>query len=316
MSIVSKFIGSIGSSSIRPPSDGKSYSLSELCLMEDGDLGKLYRAWVNREIPGSLRRTIFKYSLAAGGLISVGSIIMSTIFDPGPSFIADFIAGILGFCFLAPFNIIICFIIISMFVEINIEDKIESLLSKVLLSQVTKSFNLNILQSLNIFQESLKTCGGEQSSLNEFIEDLSHVLKSNRIINKYSNEELGRLLKIILPIMKFEHDGGILNDETFATLDSDLDLTGRMRAFHDDITIRVYNELENEDLEMEQKKKDKQKSLASNIARDLNDAMSENDNHKDVLKNSVEMERIIDANARLEEKKEELNMSLAGQQSN
>lgn len=304
MSIVSKFIGSIGSSSIRPPSDGKSYSLSELCLMEDDDLGRLYRAWVDGKNPvsGNLLKSL---SLAAGGLISVGTMIISTIFDPGPSFIADFIAGFLVFCLLTPLFIVMCFLILSIPVDVYAEVKTKSLLDK-----VTRTSNLYE------FKNGLKTCEGKQSRLNVFIEDLSHVLKSNRIINKYSDEELGRLLKIILPIMKFEHDGGTLNDETFAILDSDLDLTGRMRAFHDDIAVRAYNEVENEDLEMEQKKKDKQKSLASNIARDLNDAMSENDNHKDVLKNSVEMERIIDANAQLEEKKEELAMSLAGQQSN
>ena len=304
MSIVSKFISSIGSPGIRPPSDGKSYSLSELCLMEDGDLGRLYRAWVDGKSPvsGNLLKGL---SLAAGGLISVGSMIISTIFDPGPSFIADFIAGFLVFCLLTPLLTVMCFLILSMFVDIHAEVKIKSLFDK-----VTRTSNLYE------FKNGLKTCGGEQSRLNVFIEDLSHVLKSNRIINKYSDDELGRLLKIVLPVMKLEHDGGTLNDGTFTVLDSDLDLSGRMRAFQDDIATRVCNELEDEDLGIEQKKEDRQKSLASNIVRDLNEVTSENDNRKDVLKNSVEMERIIDANARLEEKKEELTSRLAGQQSN
>lgn len=96
-----------------------------------------------------------------------------------------------------------------------------------------------------------------------------HVSGESCTIDDYSDEELGRLLKILLPVMKLDHDGGILNSKTFKALDEELDLSGRMERFNEEAIPMALDRIKEKQAKKEKEASDRSFKIAESLADDV-----------------------------------------------
>lgn len=141
--------------------------------------------------------------------------------------------------------------------------------------------------------------------------DHEHVSGESCTIDDYSDEELGRLLKILLPVMKLDHDGGILNSKTFKTLDEELDLSGRMERFDEEVIPMALDRIK-----VKQAKKEKEASDRSfKIAESLADDVMQVDHSNTVMDGQDnDSNRMTDMKRRLKEHMAGMNAGLSVQE--
>ena len=96
-----------------------------------------------------------------------------------------------------------------------------------------------------------------------------HVSGESCTIDDYSDEELGRLLKILLPVMKLDHDGGILNSKTFKALDEEIDLSGRMELFNEEAIPMALDRIKEKQAKKEKEASDRSFKIAESLADDV-----------------------------------------------
>lgn len=140
----------------------------------------------------------------------------------------------------------------------------------------------------------------------------------------YPDEDLGRLLKIIFPIMKLYHDGGSLNDESFKVLDDELHLSERIDSFYKEIPD-IRNRIEEEKIRKEREKKakenhekyEKKRKVVEdsvNIANSMLTQLNTDHDRNKALEEHPEFKKIKDLNKKLDEQKTRLDVSLAAHQ--
>ena len=327
MSIIKKLLSRF---KVKKVHNGKPYSFEELMGMGDDELGSLYKKC------GELYYKTKSLDDDKGFIITSSMEVISVAAIIGGGFIVNNIISDLGTkvaCFLflifsGPFLGLLIGISLSALYEhiINIKNGANAFNDvkrpnialdniSTLLKESTKDKNHNILAFLNKAEKAIWMDGHNSS------QECSVFCP----VFNYPDKDLGRLVKILLPIMKLEHDGGSLNDESFKVLDDKLHLSSEINAFNKKIPD-IRNKIEEEKIRSEKEKKAKEEyeekekekkniknsiSIASSLVNNLPD---DDHNMDKILEEHPEFRRIKDLNKKLSKQKTRLDVSLAAHQ--
>lgn len=321
MSVFKKLFGKF---KVKKVHDGKPYSFEELMSMGDDELGALYRKYgelktksLNDDEEFIITSSIGVIPIAA--IIGGGFIVNNLISD-----LSTQVACILFLMFSGPFLGALIGILLSALYEhiINIKNGVNVFKDvkrpyitlnniNTLLKESTKDKNHNILAFLDKAEKAVWMD--------------RHNSSQECPVFDYSDKDLGRLVKIMLPIMKFNHDRGSLNDESFKVLDDKLHLSSEIDAFNKKIPD-IRNKIEEEKIRSEKEKKAKEEyeekekekkdiknsiSIASSLVNNLPD---DDHNMDKILDGHPEFRKIKDLKNKIDEQKTRLDVSLAAHQ--
>lgn len=316
--------------------DGKPYSFEELMNMSDVELGALYRNngegdKENAAISEESRSEINDFA----DCIILSPIIMVAI--------VSYFGGAYGFSYLIPK--IWSFTIggfLSMFFGtlLFILTPIPELLYDRIVHKAAIKAGANAFKNVKKPSMKLKDIQSlvddpmqfEISTVSKFIYKVKRALWMGKekwmnepcCLYDYPDEDLGRLLKIIFPIMKLYHDGGSLNDESFKVLDDELHLSERIDSFYKEIPD-IRNRIEEEKIRKEREKRakenhekyEKKRKVVEdsvNIANSMLTQLNTDHDRNMVLEEHPEFKKIKDLNKKLDEQKTRLDVSLAAHQ--
>lgn len=311
MSIISKVL-KIMKSGKHSVHDGTPYSLEELCSMDNEELGRLYKnhgtppyvphKTKNRiNIVGVFIALLMLVSLIAVGFIMNGGVGSIFLFS-----VAGAIIGLLASDF---------YMTVSMaraggdvFDEVtNWNVKLWNLRNRLVIGNKNSS---NFKTFLNDIDEVIWP---------DHLYDQAHIEKIDRCwdecpINDYSDENLGRLLKILLPIMKFNHDGGTLDDESFKALDDKLKLSERLEDYKNQvIPMMIDDKKRKTEAEKElnaKKRSDKAMSLVKDVLNQVPDDYDDDSKRDEILERSASMHRLEDLMDDVELQREKLEYTI------
>lgn len=314
--------------------DGKPYSVKELMGMSDDELGRLYRD----NGPGQpVRKHKIEYRSSIINCISevVGGIMTLPIpiglcFVPKSMLSSTFVAYLtLVLITLGPTLLDCSGSISSWYEEIAVRRAGFKAFEDVAESGIG-------LPNLN---DVIDYRGDVDSRLSVFLHEVNkaiwfgkaHDSESECPIYDYaSDEELGHLVKIVLPVMKLYHDDA-LNNGSFEILDDRLSLFNGIRKFNDDVLPSMIDKMKKDKTDLAEEeiseKTKKQEQLLEKkrklnkdsigIIESLLDSLNKkNHKEKEILQKSTEFRKIKDLNKRLNEQKTKLDTSLTGQVQN
>lgn len=297
MSIISKVL-KIMKSGKHSVHDGTPYSLEELCSMDNEELGRLYKNHGTPPyVPHKIRNRINIVSAFIFLLTMVILIMINSIMNGGINLLLLGTSGIIGLLASSFYR--------TIFMERAGKDVFDGVTNK----------------NVKLWNLCDKLVIGNKNSFNfkTFLNNLDKVIWPDHLydkvymmigsyfddyrcwekcpINDYSDENLGRLLKILLPIMKFNHDGGTLDDESFKVLDDKLKLSERLEDYKNQvIPMMIDDKKRKTEAEKElnaKKRSDKAMSLVKDV---LNQVPDDYDDSKrnEILERSVSMHRLED----------------------
>ena len=311
--------------------DGKPYSVKELMSMSNDELGRLYR-------DNGLGQPVGKHKIEC------------------MSFIIKCISVAVGFIIALPIPIVLLFVPESMLPPVFTACLVLALM---ILGSTFMAYPNSIsswyekmasIRSGSKAFEDVAESGvglpnlndtidykGNTDGLSSFLHKVdkaiwfgkSHDSESGCPIYDYaSDEEFGRMVKIILPVMKLYHDDA-LNDGSFEILDEKLSLSDRIKEFNKDVLPAMISKMKKDKTDLAEKeiseKTKKQEQLAEKkrkldkysigITESLLDNINKK-NEKEVLRKSTEFRKIKDLNNRLNEQKTKLDTSLTSQAQN
>lgn len=266
---------------------GEPYSLEEIESMDEEELGRLFKnhyegPYANRNMVRKVTKieaiSIFVVSILAGILSGIGCFkSITTTFGQIILFLLIFILPIIGVCYAT-----------KHYNNLLMKDdwcvkwffKIRDILKKRYLfnNDIDISWCVNKVQS------------GPASKLG-VLQGLLKDVEDDRIHGKYTDEELGRLVKIISPLVEFKSSGGKFNWDTYSIIDERLGVNSALREFQDSTETRRKNTKRME----EQKKRRSEVDKAKEFADRTSTVLSESASRKTALDGSVEYNRIKDA---------------------
>lgn len=282
---------------------GEPYSLEEIESMDEEELGRLFKdhyegPYANRNMVDKVTKieaiSIFVVSILAGILCCIGLFkSITTNFDTYPTTIT------LGSILLFPLMFILPiaggifayfyydgFLITEDDWRVKWFFRIRDVLRKKYL------FNNDI---------DISWCVRVQQGPNSKLGALHGLLKDvegDRIHDKYTDEELGRLVKIVSPLIKFRSSGGKFNEDTYSILDEKLGVNSALREFQDSAKARrvaVKEEEANWEKLRNQMMRQSAIEKTREFAERTSTVLSDNASRKTVLDGSVEYNRIKDA---------------------
>lgn len=314
--------------------DGKPYSFEELMNMSDVELGALYRnnGEGDKENAAISEESRSKITSSANFIFLSSSVMIA---------IASYFVGAYWLSYLMPkvwsFTIFgFLFMLFGALMSVPIAGSIKQLYIRKAsiraggdaFKNVKKpSMKLKDIQSL--VDDPMQF---EISTVSKFIYKVKRALWMGKekwmnepcCLYDYPDEDLGRLLKIIFPIMKLYHDGGSLNDESFKVLDDELHLSERIDSFYKEIPD-IRNRIEEEKIRKEREKRakenhekyEKKRKVVEdsvNIANSMLTQLNTDHDRNMVLEEHPEFKKIKDLNKKLDEQKTRLDVSLAAHQ--
>lgn len=275
---------------------GEPYSLEEIEAMDDEELGGLFKdyyegPYVNRNMVDKVTKIeaifIFAISILAGILCCIGLFkSITTNFDTHTTTITlgsilffplMFILPIIGGLFAYHYD---DFLITENDWYVKWFFKIRDVLRKKYL------FNndIDICQCVKRLQPDP---GSKLSVLLGLLKDV----ESDRIHGKYTDEELGMLVKIVAPLVEFRSSGGEFNEDTYSIIDERLGVNSALQEFQDSTEARRRDTKRIEEQKKKQFDVDKAKKFVDRTSTVLYDSSS----RKTALNGSVEYNRIKDA---------------------
>lgn len=307
--------------------DGKPYSVKELMSMSNNELGRLYRDNGLGQPVGKQKIECMSFII---NLISTGAGTIIAILIP------------VGLFFCTQVNASTPYLVLALIMLgatlIKCSDSISSWYEKIAGRRAgSKSFE-DVAESgiglpnLNDTIDYKGNTDGLSSFLHKVDKAIwfgkSHDSESECPIYDYASDgELGRLVKIVLPIMKLYHNCA-LNNDSFKVLDDRLSLSDRIKEFNKDTLPSMVCKMEKDETNLAEKEIDektkKERQLAEKkmklnkdsigITESLLDSINKkNHKEKEVLQKSTEFRKIKDLNKRLKEQKTKLDTSLTSQ---
>lgn len=306
--------------------DGKPYSFEELMDMSNEDLGVLYHKYGNGYSSDAIYDSMSKINniksvspIIVGVLTGVITLIMSNfyVFDNVIITNQKDVVSV----FMATLMLIILSVLVGLFMGFGLYFIINDWSKKTKTKIGLRAFDdvkRNNLDLSNL-KNALSSNTSGRSRAFAFLKnadkaiwmDHEHVSGESCTIDDYSDEELGRLLKILLPVMKLDHDGGILNSRTFKTLDEELDLSGRMERFDEEVIPMALDRIKEKQAKKEKEASDRSFKIAESLADDVmqgdhsNTVMDGQDNDSN---------RMTDMKRRLKEHMAGMNAGLSVQE--
>ena len=334
MSVFRKFLDRF---KIDKVNDGKPYSFEGLMNMSDAELGALYRnnGEGDKDNAAISEESESKITSSANFIFLSSSIMIA---------IASYFGGAYGFSHLMPkiwsFTIMgllsmalgTLLFILTPIAELLYDHIVHraSIKAGANAFKNVKKPNVKLEDIQSLVDDSIRV---ENRTVSKFLHKVKKALwmgKEDWWMNEpchlydYPDEDLGHLVKILLPIMKLEHDGGSLNDESFKVLDDELHLSERIDSFNKEIPD-IRNRIEEEKIRKKKKKEAKENhekyekkrkaiedsvSIANSMLTGLN---TDHDRNK-VLEEHPEFRRIKDLNKKLSKQKTRLDVNLAAHQ--
>lgn len=312
--------------------DGKPYSVKELMGMSDDELGRLYRDNGLGQPVGKhkieCRSSIIKcISTVVGGIMALPIPIYGLLFVIKSMLSSIFVTYLALTLVMFGITLIECSGSISLWYEEIAGRRAGSKAFEYVAESGIGLPNLN---------DVIDYRGDVDSRLSVFLHEVNkaiwfgktHDSESECPIYDYaSDEELGHLVKIVLPIMKLYHDCA-LNNDSFKILDDRLSLSDRIKEFNKDTLPSMVCKMNKDETNLAEKeigeKTKKEKQLAEKkmklnkdsigITESLLDSLNKrNHKEKEVLQKSTEFKKIKDLNKRLKEQKTKLDTSLTSQ---
>ena len=301
MSIISKVLN-IMKSGKHSVHDGTPYSLEELCSMDNEELGRLYKNHGNPPyVPHKASNRInivsifillsMWVSLTAIGFIMNGGVAVSAI-----SFGSLLLFSLTG-------------VIIGLLAAVFYMTVSTARAGGDVFDEVT-NWNVKLWNLRNKLVIGNKNSSKFKTFINDIdkviwpkhLYDKARIAKIGRCwkecpINDYSDENLGRLLKILLPIMKFNYDGGTLDDESFKALDDKLKLSERLEDYKNQVISMMIDDKKRKTEEEEELNAKKQSDKSMGLVKDvLNQVPDDYDDSKrnEILEKSSSMHRLED----------------------
>lgn len=298
MSIISKIfkIMKRGKHSVH---DGVPYSLEELCSMGNEELGRLYKNHgIPPYVPHKTKRRINIVSIFILPLMLVSSIMIGFIMNG---------------CVTISYGSLLLFSVVGAIIGLLASDFYTTVSMARAGGEVFDGVTDENVKLWNL-RDELVIGNDDSSNFKTFLDDLDEVIWPDHLydmayiamvgrcwkkcpINDYSDENLGRLLKILLPIMKFNHDGGTLDDESFKALDDKLKLSERLEDYKNQVIhMMIDDKKRKKEAEEElnaKKRSDKAMSLVKDV---LNQVPDDYDDSKrdEILERSASMHRLED----------------------
>jgi len=291
-------------------------SLEEMMAMSAEELGRRFREhgeWRYSKKYSSLSSK--SEDLSSVLIIYVGIVALTKLFNPFHNIIFDIIIfGILGLIIML-FVISDCLLSSSFLRRKYHYDEFDNLIGN-------NSEHSDGARSLDDFMGYLDNYGEDdkETSLGEY-RNAMHDMIQMHDNEPYTDEEIGRILKLMIPVAFMVNDGMKINIQTYSILDSKYNLTKQAveldkhlkakadkRKAENNANIEEKERLkqEKEEQEEENRKRKEQQEAVESVGRfiDLDNRVK---NIRNLLNESPEYNRIEDATKKIHEKTEAMN---------
>lgn len=291
-------------------------SLEEMMAMSEEELGRRFREhgeWRYSKKYSSLSSK--SEDLSSVLIIYVGIVALTKLFNPFHNIIFDIIIfGILVLIIIL-FVISDCLLSSSFLRRKYHYDEFDNLIGN-------NSEHSDGARELDDFMGYLDNYGEDdkETSLGEY-RNAMHDMIQMHDNEPYTDEEIGRILKLMIPVAFMVNDGMKINIQTYSILDSKYNLTKQAveldkhlkakadkRKAENNANIEKKERLkqEKEEQEEENRKRKEQQAAVESVGRfiDLDNRVK---NIRDLLNESPEYNRIEDATKKIHEKTEAMN---------
>ena len=270
----------------------RAMSFEEMMTMDDEDLGKKYRESGDWEDSKTYRRLIFFPMTVlipfVGSMISVVLVTFTWITEPVFKIIMNMNLAAVGA--LAVITLFIC-----CFAESTPFCK--------RLFHYDHFDNLMTDGNFDNFKSNMSYDKNADTSLSRYMNCFQKIVSN---IQSCSDAEVGRLLKLMIPIAFMKRNGVSIDDRNYSSINEQYHLTDGIRTLVNDIEARMEQKRVQSG---EKQKEDRKTSEALNRLKDLDDRVK---TRKEALDGSSDYHRLMDATNQLKHKANTIRETSSG----